>query len=259
MGKSFIVFLRLKVLVTIIGSGFSLQALAQKLPDDSQLAAGQCYSLPDSKNYLLSLKAKPESNTNTIKEIGADQIKNLNDTDNENFYFCKVQCKRNSGAMQALWITQSDSPSRFSQMDGFLCAGVSIENVQIVGSVYGLQPVVRDFSGYDSAFPEIHQWLKNEKFILDTATYNKKFIEFRMTFNKVAAVYVMADSAALKEAALLMSKMVDGSAEGEILLKNYVAKLIVSNWQFKIDFQNAESIVQNMLKINGRFLEYGKN
>lgn len=237
----------------------SLQAQAQKLPDDSQLAAGQCYSLPDSKNYLSSLKAKPESYTKTIQEIGMDKIKNLNDSENENYYFCRVSCKSRSGIMGSVWITQSDSPSRFSQMDGFSCAGVTVENVQIVGSVYGLQPVVRDFSGYDSSFTEIHQWMKSEKFILDTQTYNQKFNELRATFYKVAAVYVMADSQALKEAALIMSKMVDGSEEGHTLLKSYVTKLSAQSWQFKVDFQSAEYFVQNMLKLNGRFLEYSPN
>ena len=233
-------------------------AQAQKLPNDSQLAAGQCYSLPDSKNYLSALKSKPDSYSKTVQEIGPEKIKNLIDTDNENYYFCQVRCKNRSGDMGSVWITQSDSPSRFSQMEGFSCAGVTVENVQIVGSVYGLQPVVRDFAGYDSSFAEIHQWLKNENFILDTATYNQKFSEFRLIFNKVAAVYVMADSQALKEAALIMSKMVDGSAEGQLLLKSYVTKLAQNHWQFKIDFQNAESIVQNMLKLNGRFLEYSE-
>lgn len=244
--------------ITIILTSLVTLGLGARV-DDSSLMPGQCYSLPDSKNYLESLKARPSSFTTIISEIGQERFQKIQDSSFEKYYFCKIRCKNQSGTVDSFWLTQSDSPGHLSDMNGFLCAGVSIENVQIVGSIYGPQPVIATYWAFETDFPEAHAWLAKTNFSLTPADYQKKFLLMRATFNQIAAAYTISSSADLKSAGLTLSKLVDGSSEGNALLRTYLNTMHDHNWNFRINYSSVDSIVLSNIKIYGRFLEYRKS
>jgi hypothetical protein len=144
------------------------KAQTQKTPDESQLRPGQCYSLPDSKIYLENLKTRPDFYTQTMNEIGTAQLANLQNTDSVNYYFCQAKCKNQQGQIEKLWTTLSDLTSHFSDMNGFLCTGVSIENVQIVGSIYGPQPVIKPYWAFEKNLIQTAEWLRKINFKLSS-------------------------------------------------------------------------------------------
>lgn len=240
----------------IFASGPSAHAQETALPNEASLKPGQCYSLPDSKNYLESIKARASASQRTISEIGEQKISELKDTDATNYYFCRVKCKNMRGEMDSFWATHSDSPAHFSDMNGFLCAGVSIENVQIVGSIYGPRPVVRPYWAFDTGLAEMKIWLRSTNYSLSSSEFQAKMAPLRVTLNYIAAAYVSSTSPLLKEAGLTLSHFADATPEGDSALVKYASQLAAQNWQLATNYASADFYVANMIKTHGRFLEF---
>lgn len=227
---------------------------ATKLP---VLKNGQCYADPDSKNYLVGLKASTNSSYDRIKsEIGLDKLQSLRDTPDKNYYFCQLTCLSDTGKPQQIWVTQSDSPAQFANMNGFLCAGVSIENVQIVGSIYGPQPVVSPFISYETDFPEVHQWLQKIGFTLNQLEYETKFAEMQKNLEKVALAYVQSSSPLLQDAGVQLWEIANKSEVGQKILSEKLDKLTHNNWKIELNSSSPDYYIEIMLKQWGRFLDY---
>lgn len=241
---------------SIFGLSCLAQAQSPALPDEAQLKPGQCYSLPDSKNYLESITARATTSQRLIQEIGEQKFSSLKDTNSVNYYFCKVRCKNISGEMDSFWATHSDDPDHFSDMNGFLCAGVSIEQVQIVGSIYGPRPVVRPYWAFDAALPEMKAWLKDTKFSLGEETFGAKMAPLRTTLNYIAAAYVSSSAPLFKEAGMTLSHFADGTPEGDAALLGYAAKLAEADWNIGTTAASSDYFVAMMIKTHGRFLEF---
>ena len=233
------------------------QAQAQKSPEESLLSTGQCYSVPDSKTYLESLQAKPGSYPKMISELGSEKLASLQNSDSTNYYFCQVKCKNQTGLMDTFWTTLSDSTARFSDMNGFLCSQVTIENVQIVGSIYGPQPVIHSYWAFESNLPEAHLWLRQIHFKLPMDEYKSKLKSLRTTLNYIAASYMTSTSPVLMSSGQMLSHFADGSADGDLALLKYVVELARGNWSpDKMPLGSAEYFTFTALKAHARFVEY---
>jgi len=235
-----------------------LLAQAQKSPEESQLRAGQCYSIPDSKTYLKSLQANPGAYPKMISELGSEKIANLQNTDSTNYYFCQVKCKNLTGLMETFWTTLSDSTARFSDMNGFLCSQVTIENVQIVGSIYGPQPVIHSFWAFESNLPETYQWLRKIDFKLPLNEFNIQLKSLRITLNYIASSYMTSTSPVLKRAGETLSHFADGTDQGDLSLIKYVLALAETNWSLlKLTPGTEDYFTFLALNPHARFVEYG--
>lgn len=235
----------------------SASAQSQKAPNESLLQAGQCYSLPESKTYLDNLKAKPGSYSKMISELGSEKIANLQNTDSTNYYFCQVKCKNQTGSMETFWTTLSDSTARFSDMNGFLCAGISIENVQIVGSIYGPQPVIQTYWAFENNLIEPAHWLRKINFKLPQNTYTSMLNSLRTTLNYIAASYITSTSPVLISSGQTLSHFADGSSEGDLALRNYVVELARENWApQKMVVGSADFFTFTALNSQARFVEF---
>lgn len=235
----------------------AVSAQAQKAPDESQLQAGQCYSLPESKMYLENLQTKPGSYSKMINEIGPEKVAGLKDTDSTNYYFCQVKCKNKKGLMDTMWTTLSDSTSRFSDMNGFLCAGVSIENVQIVGSIYGPQPVINVYWAFESQLSEPYEWIRSINFKLSVSEFKTKMVALRVNLNYIAASYITSTSPVLMSSAQTLSLFANGTGEGDAALIKYVTQLAAENWSPQnVTLGSAEYFTITALKSQARFVEF---
>lgn len=247
-----------KIISTIlICFSISVSAQSQKIPDESQLQVGQCYSLPESKMYLENLQSKPGSYSKMISEIGSEKVAGLKNTESTNFYFCQVRCKNKNGLMDTLWTTLSDSTSRFSDMNGFLCAGVSIENVQIVGSIYGPQPVINTYWAFESLPSEPYEWIRSINFKLSASEFKNKMAVLRTNLNYIAASYITSTSPVLMSSAQALSFFANGTSEGEAALVKYVSGLAAENWSPQnVAMGSAEYFTITALKSQARFVEF---
>ncbi len=243
------------VVLTLIS--ISANAQSQKVPDESKLRAGQCYSLPDSKVYLENLQTKPGSYSKMISELGSEKIANLKNTESKNYYFCQVKCKNQTGSMETFWTTLSDSTARFSDMNGFLCAGITIENVQIVGSIYGPQPVIQTYWAFEHNLTETVDWLRKINFKLSQDEYSSMLSTLRSTLNYIAASYITSSSPMLISSGQTLSHFADGTSDGNLALHEYVAELTRENWApQKMVLGSADYFTFTALNSQARFVEF---
>jgi hypothetical protein len=243
--------------VVLILISVSANAQSQKAPDESQLLAGQCYSLPESKTYLDNLKTKPSSYSKMISELGSEKIANLQNTDSTNYYFCQVKCKNQSGSMETFWTTLSDSTARFSDMNGFLCVGISIENVQIVGSIYGPKPVIQTYWAFEHNLIETADWLRKINFKLPQDEFTSMLNSLRTTLKYIADSYITSTSPILISSGQRLSHFADGTSEGNLALRKYVVELARENWApQKMVLGSTDYFTFTALNSQARFVEF---
>ncbi|MFN8847577.1 MAG: hypothetical protein ACK5V3_00365 [Bdellovibrionales bacterium] len=233
---------------------FPLFTLLQASPI---LQPGECKSNPDDKVYLASLKSNSGFHFNRIRqEIGESRIDNLTNTETRHFYFCRVQCADVQSNHHYIWVQVSDSVSRSMDMQGFLCPQVSIENVQIVGSIWGPQPVVKKFEAITSSFFEIHDWLKMTNFQLSPSQTQSKLSSALINFQQVGVAFVNSSSPVLKSAGSQLLEISAQTPNGKKLLLDYVNILNQKNWEFEAQYSETDYFVFNMIKTHARFLQY---
>lgn len=223
-------------------------------PNEETMKPGQCYSLPDSKKYLDALIQHP--NASVILEIGPEKISRVHDTATTDYFFCKLKCKDTSGHINTLWATHSDNSANHADMNGFLCAGVRVENKQIVGSIYGPQPVIYSFWSFDTSLPEVREWLLTSQYQMNSEDFQEKLVPLRTTMNYIAAAYITSTSAVMKEAGMTLSRFAEGTPEGTSALINYAAQLAQKKWILETNYTSSDFFVANMIKTHGRFLEF---
>lgn len=214
------------------------------------LKNGQCYADPNSKVYLKGLagtSAKSISN-----EI---ELNKLSDTAETNYYFCKATCQINNSEY-TLWVTQKDSPTNFSKMDGFICAGVRMENVPLVGSLTTIAPVIYPFWGFDSKLSEIESIFKKNKLRLsqeDKIDLNKKM---NVVFLQMGQGYLSAASTPISAAGNILLFIGSEKAGYKKTLDYYLEILRKNNWEIQQDFSSADFYIMNAIKSYGRHLDY---
>lgn len=218
------------------------------------LFPGECVSNPDHKVYLGALKRNNASNIR--QEIGADRIDSLENSDQNQYYFCRVTCLGPQSQEHRLWVLLSEPASRHNDMQGFQCPHVSIQNVQIVGSIWGPQPVVAKFEAFSTHLFEIHSWLKSTGFQLSDEELNRRLTLLRPTLHQVGLAYLQARSAVLNEAGVRLLEIAALTEKGRADLLNIVRELNSRNWEIQMDYTRADSFIANLIKVNGRFLQY---
>ncbi len=221
-----------------------------------ELRAGQCYSDPESKTYLSGLKAGGAQSLSIAKDIGSERLSKLVNTSDTHNYFCLVTCQNSAAKRSTQWVVLQDNPSHFSNMNGFICTGVQIENVQIVGSIYGPQPVVSAFWAFDSSLIELRDWLRDTNFHLPEVAANSLWTQLSSQLNVVAAAYVMTQSPQFKDAGKKLSEIAARTSSGRELLKTYIPELTKGAWKLNSSEMTAQTLIDMNLKAFGRFLEF---
>ncbi len=221
------------------------------------LSAGQCYSDPDSKNYLASLKSGTSYYQAISKDIGPERLSKLVNTTEINYYFCRVTCQDQKAQQSSKWVLLQDNPRHFSDMNGFLCAGVDIQNVQIVGSIYGPQPVVSSYYAFNTDFPELRDWLKVSGYRLSKSEIQQRWPELSRNLNSIINSYMTTGSPVFAEAGRQLWEISSQSAEGKVMLKKYIEQLAANKWKVEMSPLSAEALVSINLKMFARYLEYG--
>lgn len=232
-------------------------ALAAQMP---ALSPGECAADPDAKIYFSSILANARAAYDRIKsEIGLERLATLQDTDSSQHYFCQITCQNRDGQNSTFWMAHSDSPSRAMDMNAFLCTGIRIENVQIVGSVYGPQPVIEKFKAVQSQAPEVHNWLIGQKFELTQIEYRQNFEELKKTLHQVSLAYLNSGSPVLRTAGVDLYDIAVESERGLILISEILVELREQNWVLEQNLMSPNYYVLNLFRVFGRFLEYMPN
>jgi hypothetical protein len=223
----------------------------------TSLQPGECMSEPDNKVYMSSIQASSIERYKSLRqEIGEDRIKNLKNTETQHFYFCRIQCLDSKSQANFLWVQMSDSPSRAMDMQGFQCPMVSIENVHIVGSIWGPQPVVRKFEALTSHFFEVHQWLIRSEFQLSSSQTESRLKPTLSIFQQVGIAFINSNSEIMNAAGAQLLEISALTKSGRSLLIKHTDQLNEMNWALSQDFSSPEFFVLNMLKTHARFLQY---
>jgi hypothetical protein len=250
IGGSFMKSLIIKIVLLQIPLLSTLHAAPRLQP-------GECSSDPDNKVYLASLKSGSALRFDRIRqEIGANRIDNLVDTDSRHHYFCRIQCADANIENNFIWVQMSDSVSRAMDMQGFLCPHVSIENVQIVGSIWGPQPVVKKFEAFTSPFFEVHDWLKNSGFQLSSLQAESRLAAAVLSFQQVGVAFINSNSPVLKTAGIQLLEISSLTNNGKRILLDNVRNLNQKNWEYEAQYSDSDYFVFNMLKTHARFLQY---
>jgi hypothetical protein len=244
--------LKLHLLPIVFSLGFS--PLGKAAPD---LLTGECVSEPDKKVYLASLQADSHQRFNSIRQaIGEARLVSLKNTDSQHYYFCRILCTDSSLIQNPIWVQMSDSTSRAMDMQGFLCPMVSIENVHIVGSIWGPQPVVRKFEALTSNLFEVHQWLKSSGFLLSPSQVESRLKTARTSFQQVGLAFIKSNSEVLIAAGAQLLEISALTPKGKNLILNHVKTLNDKNWELETQYSNSDYFVQNMLRTHARYLQY---
>lgn len=222
----------------------------------NKLEAGQCYSDPESKNYLQSVKPKPERYSVLVKAIGIEKINRLTDTYANKYYFCQVTCKDQNLHVSQTWVTLSESEGRLNQMEAFLCPSVQIENLSPDKPYATFLPVAKIFSSYNSSYPELHQWLLQTDFRIDTTTYEKYWEEAQPKLQTVAKDFMRTNNSNFIEAGVRLWEIASASEVGIQLLNDYVQRLNLQNWKSMAPPGSVDSLVEIYLISNLRFVSY---
>lgn len=217
------------------------------------LSDSQCFADPETKIYLLNIKASATGNYRELKsQIDVTKLENSGSTE---YYFCRVTCLLNN-RYAAFWTTLTDSPSRHNDDNAFICQGISMEMVNIPGtSLSTLGPVVKTISAFD--MQEVLPRLKEVNYKISPlakAELDKK------TFENLAIIsrsYITSSMPAMIEAGKIMDQIAYQRPGHKAVLDKYVLMLKKNNGQLKGDFSTDYFVMLNLLQ-NGRHLLYEK-
>ncbi len=244
--KFLLSFIMLSIVVSQAYAGTSFPALR----------SGQCYSNPDSKNYLAGLKSGSNYYNSIVSDVGANRFEKLSDNSEVHNYFCQITCMGQDSQLMTKWVLHQDNPAHFSDMNGFVCHGVGIENVQIVGSIYGPQPVVTSFWAFETDYPELRSWLKATKFRLSPRESEARWTELSKAFVTIGVAYYNTQTPMFVESGRQILEISARTPEGKSLAKTYISILTKQDWSFDNKQSSVQGLVFMNLKAMGRFLEY---
>lgn len=246
------------IILSITFPLFSLgQALSTKQFTEPTLSEGQCHTLVDSKVYLKDLKSV-SSNKKAVDEIGAEKISTLSNTEEESYYFCKIKCNLKSQA-HFFWLTQKDRNVNFKNMNGFVCAGLDIQDVALSSTLTIKTTVATPFLAVQTQYPELHAKLKEISYKLTGAQVGTMLVEFFNTLKIIESAYSLAQSDMFQSAAAELKTYEPSNPESWVLIKEKVKKLEDQNAQYTpgmANFKTGEDVVNMFFLTNGMFLRY---
>lgn len=232
---------------------------AQPARSAQGLAIGECLANPDSKIYLTAAQGSASLQEKLIQDLGKDRFFALVNTADQHFYFCSVECRMSESQQISIWVIHRDRPEHFSDMNGFLCKGVVIENVNIVGSIYGPKPVPYPFWSFESGSDEIQERLARMVFRLSSD--QEQYFRFRMrkALREIVPAYLASSATFLKEAGVKLNEIDQQSDQGQALEKAALKILIENHWQIHLLPVDPDYYVHLAIKTYGRFLEYSSS
>lgn len=220
-----------------------------------RLSEGQCYTNPTSKVYLNNLKGA-DAALKIPSLSQAIDLSRLNNSAQKEYYFCQVTCMLNNTTVNT-WATHSDSAASHNDMNGFVCSGVSMQQVPIQGtSLTTFGPVIYTFSAFETNLGEVQTLMKSLNYKLSAdlkATLNQKM---NATFVQMGAAYLQANSQPMNTAGATLLHI--GSQRGgyESLLKHYLDLLKKLNGKIPADYNSADYFVLSALQAQGKHLNY---
>lgn len=215
------------------------------------LSDSQCFADPDTKIYLLNVQASATGNYRELKnQINVSKLENTASTE---YYFCRVTCSLNN-RYAAFWTTLTDTPSRHNADNGFICQGVSMEQVKIPGtSLTTLGPVVQKISAF--SMNEILPRLKEVNYKLSPSVKAELDSNSFKNFAIVGKAYMNSTMPAMIEAGKVMDQIAYQKTGYKAQLDKYVLMLKNNNAQIKGDFSTDYFVMLNILQ-HGRHLLY---
>lgn len=241
---------------------FSLQGLSQvvdmKKYLNPELSEGQCHSMADTKVYLKNLKDGSIA-VQTAAEIGAQRIKNLENTDQESFYFCKVKCRLNN-TLHTLWNTQKDKNENFKNLQGFVCQGLEITDVDLSSTLSIKTTIARTFEAANSLSPDIRNYLKSISYKLPAEVLSSYLFKFKSNVNLVANAYIASQNADLINAGQYLQTLnFSNEQESKKIIHEKVIELSKLQWSKPTDYSQffkKENVMDRFLIEYGKFFEF---
>lgn len=222
------------------------------------LSEGQCYSMADSKIYLKDIKSGTVAQQ-TIIEIGAEKINPLNNTDTESYFFCKVKCRLNN-IQHTLWNMQKDKNENFQNIQGFVCQGLEISDVDLSPTLSIKTTIAKPFEAANSSSEDIRNYLKSITYRLPLTLKNDYIHRFKTSVNLVASAYINSQNAELSAAGRYLSTLnFTNEEESKKLIQEKVKELSLVQWHKTYeftDFFKKDNLVNRFMIDNGKFFEF---
>lgn len=224
-------------------------------PDISE---GQCYSQADSKIYLKDIKAGT-AGQNAISEIGVEKLKSLNNTDTESYFFCKVKCRLNNN-QHTFWNMQKDKNENFQNLQGFVCHGLEISDVDLSPTLSIKTTIAKPFEAANSSYSDVRNYLKSLSYKLPLTLQREYINRFKSNVNLVSSAYINSQNAELAAAGRYLSTLnFSNEEESKKLIQEKVKELSAINWyktyEF-VDFFKKDNLVNRFMIDNGKFFEF---
>lgn len=224
-------------------------------PDISE---GQCYSVADSKIYLKDIKAGTVSQT-AISEIGVEKLKSLNNSETESYFFCKVKCRLNN-TQHLFWNMQKDKNVNFQTMQGFVCHGLEISDVDLSPTLSIKTTIAKPFEAANSSYMDIRNYLKGISYKLPLTLQKDYINKFKSNVNIVANAFISSQNSELSAAGKYLSTLnFSNEEESKKLIQEKVKELSLSNWNKTYDFSDffkKDNLVNRFMIDNGKFFEF---
>lgn len=217
----------------------------------SALNDAQCFADPDTKIYLSNVLQTSTGNFPELKsQINVNKLQNTASTE---YYFCRVTCSLNN-RYAAFWTTLTDAPNRHESDNGFICQGVTMEQVKIPGtSLTTLGPVVHNISAFDLS--EVVPRLRELNFKMSASTKAELDSNSFKNFAIVGKAYMSSTMPAMIDAGKILDQIAYQKTGHKAQLDKYVLMLKNNNGQIKGDFSTDYFIMLNFLQ-HGRHLLY---
>lgn len=222
------------------------------------LTEGQCHSVADSKVYLRNLK-EGNISPQTITEIGTTKINTLENTNEESFYFCKVKCRLNN-TLHTLWNTQKDRNENFKNMQGFVCLGLEVADVDFSSTLSIKTTIARTFEATNTLSSDIRSYLKSISYKLPTEVASSYLAKFKSHVNLVANSYIASQNKDLINAGQYLQTLnFSNEQESKKLIQEKVIELSKLQWSKPNDFSQffkKENVMDRFLIEYGKFFEF---
>lgn len=223
-----------------------------------EISEGQCYSIADSKIYLKDIKSGTVS-PQSIQEIGKETLRLLSNSETESYFFCKVQCRLNN-SQHTFWNMQKDKNENFKSMQGFVCHGLEISDVDLSPTLSIKTTIAKPFEAANSSQIDVRNYLKNISYKLPMSLQAEYTAKFKLNVNLVASAYISSQNPELVAAGKYLSKLnFTNEEESTKLIQEKVTELSQSRWQKNYDFNDflkKENLINRFMIDNGKFFEF---
>ncbi len=231
------------------------QVINTKQFEEPNLLEGQCHTVAGSKVYLKDVK---NSKTQTATEIGLGKIADLENSENESYFFCKTKCNIQGNNLY-VWAKQKDKNENFKNMNGFVCTGLDIQDVAVSTTMSIKTTVAIPYYAAQSQNADIHAMLKSMSYKLNLKTSNQLRTDFYQVLRAVQMAYSYANTEAFQHASAELLKYLPETESSAGALKEKLAELSTAELESPksiMDSESGEALVNLFLKQNAMFMLY---